>query len=173
MREARSTIWYEVVDIKPSRERTFEEAKASVEARWKDEQAGKKLSELAAELQKKIDSGATFAAAAANLKIEKAEKLTRASTVPGLDANTVARVFLTPKDKAGAGTPDGTTDRVVFRVTAIDVPATAPPAQLIQQLTQSIQEDLQVQYVNRLQTQLGLRVNEAAMRQVTGAAEQR
>ena len=173
LRETRSTIWYEVVDIKPSRERTFEEAKASVETRWKDEQAGKKLTELAAEIQKKLDAGAALAAAAPNLKVEKAEKFNRGATVPGLDTNTVARVFLTAKDKAGIGTPDGTTDRIVFRVTAVDVPATAPPAQLIQQLTQSIQEDLQVQYVNRLQTNLGLRVNEAAMRQVTGATEQR
>jgi peptidyl-prolyl cis-trans isomerase D len=173
LRESRSTIWFEVVDIKPSRERTFEEAKGSVEARWKDEQTGKKLAELAADIQKKIDGGATFAVAAPNLKTEKAEKLNRASSVPGLDANTVARVFLTPKDKAGTAAPEGTSDRIVFRVTAIDLPATAPPAQLIQQLTQSVQEDLQVQYVNRLQTQLGLRVNEAAMRQVTGASEQR
>lgn len=173
LRESRSTIWFEVVDIKPSRERTFEEAKGSVEARWKDEQTGKKLAELAADIQKKIDGGATFAVAAPNLKTEKAEKLNRASSVPGLDANTIARVFLTPKDKAGTAAPEGTSDRIVFRVTAIDLPATEPPAQLIQQLTQSVQEDLQVQYVNRLQTQLGLRVNEAAMRQVTGASEQR
>lgn len=173
LRETRSTVWYEVVDIQPSRERTFDEAKASVEARWKDEQVGKKLTELAAEIQKKLNEGAAFAAAAPNLKVEKAEKLNRAAAVPGFDANTVARVFLTANDKAGFGTPDGTVDRIVFRVTSIDIPATAPPAQLVQQITQSIQEDLQVQYVNRLQTDLGLRVNEAAMRQVTGAAEQR
>lgn len=173
LRESRSTIWYEVIDIKPSRERTFEEAKASIEARWKDEQTGKKLTELAGEIQKKIDGGADFAAAAPNLKVEKADKLNRASAVPGLDVNTIARVFLTQKDKAGTGAPDGTSDRIVFRVTSIEIPAAEPPAQLIQQLSQSIEEDLQVQYVNRLQTQLGLRVNEAAMRQVTGAAEQR
>jgi peptidyl-prolyl cis-trans isomerase D len=173
MRESRSTIWFEVVDIKPSRERAFEEAKASVETRWKDDQVGKKLTELAAAMQKKLDEGAAFAAAAPNLKVEKAEKLNRATTVPGLDAATIARVFLTAKDKSGVGTPDSTADRIVFRVTAVDVPATAPPSPLIQQLTQSIQEDLQVQYVNRLQTNLGLRLNEAAMRQVTGAGEQR
>lgn len=173
LRESRSTIWFDVIDIKPSAERSFEEAKASVEARWKDEQTGKKLGELAANLQKKIDEGATFAAAAPNLNVEKADKLNRASSVPGLDASTIARVFLTAKDKAGTAAPDGTGDRIVFRVVSIDIPATAPPAQLVQQLTQSIQEDLQVQYVNRLQNQLGLRVNEAAMRQVTGAGEQR
>jgi len=173
LRETRSTIWFEVIDIKPARDRAFDEAKASVETRWKDEQIGKKLNELAAELQKKLDGGATFAVAAPKLKVEKADKLNRASSVPGLDANTIARVFLTAKDKAGLGTPEGTAERIVFRVTAIDVPATAPPAQLITQLTQSIQEDVQVQYVNRLQTELGLRVNEAAMRQVTGAGEQR
>lgn len=173
LRQTRSTIWFEVVDIKPSTERTFDEAKASVEARWKDEQAAKKLTELAAGIQKKLDDGATFAAAAPNLKVEKSEKLTRAATVPGLDANTVARIFLTPNGKAGVGTPDGASDRIIFRVTAVEVPTTVPPAQLIQQLSQSIQEDIQVQYVTRLQTDLGLRVNEAAMRQVTGANEQR
>lgn len=173
LRETRSTIWFEVVDIKPSQERSFEDAKASIQTRWKDEQVGKKLSELATELQKKLDEGATFAAAAPGLKVEKAEKLNRAASVAGLDANTVARIFLTAKDKSGVGTPDNSTDRVVFRVTSIDIPATTPPAQLVTQLTQSIQEDLQVQYVNRLQTQLGLRVNEPAMRQVTGAGEQR
>lgn len=172
LRESRSTIWFEVVDITPSRERNFEEARASVETRWKNDQVGKKLSEQAAELQKKLDEGATFAAAAPNLNVEKAEKLNRASSVPGLDANTIARVFLTAKDKAGVAAPDGTSDRIVFRVVSIDVPATAPPSQLVQQLTQSIQEDLQVQYVNRLQNQLGLRINDAAMRQVTGAGEQ-
>ncbi|MBY0531165.1 MAG: SurA N-terminal domain-containing protein [Xanthobacteraceae bacterium] len=173
LRESRSTIWFEVVDIKPSRERTFEEAKAVVEARWKNEQLGKKLAEVAAGIQKKLDEGAAFAAAAPNLKVEKTEKINRAASVPGLDTNTIVRIFLTPKDKSGVGTPDGTADQIIFRVTAIDIPASVPPAQLIQQLTQSIQEDLQVQYVNRLQTHLGLRVNEAAMRQVTGTGEQR
>jgi peptidyl-prolyl cis-trans isomerase D len=173
LRETRSTIWFEVVDIKPSRERTFEEAKGIAETRWKDEQVGKKLTELATEMQKKIDGGANFATAAPNLKVEKTEKLNRASSIVGMDANTIARIFLTAKDKAGMSTPDGTSDRIIFRVTSIDVPDSVPPAQLIQQLTQSLQEDLQVQYVNRLQNDLGLRVNEAAMRQVTGAGEQR
>jgi peptidyl-prolyl cis-trans isomerase D len=173
LREQRSTVWYEVADIKPSRERTFDEAKASIEARWKAEQAGKKLNELAAEIQKKLDEGASFEAAAPGLKAEKADKLNRAASVPGFDANTVARVFLTPLNKAGLGIPENSADRIVFRVTSIDIPATAPPAQLVTQITQSMQEDLQVQYVGRLQTDLGLRVNEAAVRQVTGAGEQR
>jgi peptidyl-prolyl cis-trans isomerase D len=173
LREQRSTVWYEVADIKPSRERTFDEAKASIETRWKAEQAGKKLNELAAEIQKKLDEGASFEAAAPGLKAEKADKLNRAASVPGFDANTVARVFLTPLNKAGLGIPENSADRIVFRVTSIDIPATAPPAQLVTQITQSMQEDLQVQYVGRLQTDLGLRVNEAAVRQVTGAGEQR
>jgi peptidyl-prolyl cis-trans isomerase D len=173
LREQRSTVWYEVADIKPSRERTFDEAKASIETRWNAEQAGKKLNELAAEIQKKLDEGASFEAAAPGLKAEKADKLNRAASVPGFDANTVARVFLTPLNKAGLGIPENSADRIVFRVTSIDIPATAPPAQLVTQITQSMQEDLQVQYVGRLQTDLGLRVNEAAVRQVTGAGEQR
>ncbi|MBX3515134.1 MAG: SurA N-terminal domain-containing protein [Xanthobacteraceae bacterium] len=172
LREQRSTIWFEVVDIKVARDRTFEEAKSAVEARWKDEQTGKKLTELAAAIQKKLDEGATFADAAPNAKVEKAEKLNRSATIPGIDANTVARVFLTANGKSGVGIADSTS-RIVFRVTSVDLPTTPPPAQLVQQITQSVQEDLQVQYVSRLQTDLGLSVNEALMRQVTGAGEQR
>jgi peptidyl-prolyl cis-trans isomerase D len=171
LRESRSTVWYDVADIKPSRERTFEEAKADAEKRWKEEQIGKKLIELASAIQKKLDEGATFAAAAPYLRVEKAEGIKRGGTVPGVDANTIARVFLTAQNKSGLGNPENSVDRIVFRVVKIELPATAPSSQLIQQITQSIQEDLQTQYINRLTNDLGYRVNENAFRQVTGATE--
>jgi peptidyl-prolyl cis-trans isomerase D len=169
LRETRSTVWYDVADIKPSRERTFVEAKADAEKRWKDDQAGKKLAELALAIQKKLDGGATFAAAAPGLRVDTAGDIKRGATVPGLDANTVARIFLTAQGKSGLGNPDGSVDRIVFRVLKVDVPATAPSSQLIQQISQSIQEDLQTQYINRITNDLGYRVNENAFRQITGA----
>ncbi len=156
LRESRSTVWYEVADIKPSRERTFEEAKADAEKRWKDDQIGKKLAEACSWHAEEARMTARPSLPPPPACVEKrGENLKRDATVPGVDANTVARVFLTAQGKSGLGNPENSVDRIVFRVTKIDVPATPPSSELVQQVSQSIQEDLQVQYVNRLTTDLG------------------
>jgi peptidyl-prolyl cis-trans isomerase D len=167
-RQTRSSIWVEVADIMPARERTFDEAKADTEKRWRDEQIVKKLEAAAAEIQKKLDAGETFASAAPNLKVETVEGIRRNAAVPGLDSNIVTRVFFTAEGKAGIGSPQNSTDRVVFRVTKIVVPPGSLPAETDRLLRQAIAEDLETQYVYRLTQDLGLRVNETAYRTVTG-----
>lgn len=169
-RQTRSSIWVEVADIMPARERTFEEAKADAEKRWKDEQIVKKLDALAAEIQKKLDAGETFAAAAPDFKPETVEGIRRNAPVPGLDANIVTRVFFTAEGKSGIGAPQNSTDRVVYRVTKIVIPPGNLPPDTDRLLRQAIAEDLETQYVYRLTQDLGLRVNETAYRTVTGEA---
>lgn len=168
LRQTRSTVWYEVTEITPARDRTFEEARADVEKRWKADQLSQKLDALAKEMQEKLDSGQAFAAAAPNLKVEKIEGIKRNAQVPGIDANTVTRIFLTPQGKSGLGTPPDSPNRLVFRVISATVPAGEPAAELSQYLQQSYAQDLQTQYVALLQDSIGLRINEAAVRQVTG-----
>lgn len=168
LRETRSTVWYEVVDIMPARDRTFEEARADIEKRWKEDQLTQKLDAMAKEIQQKLDAGEAFAAAAPNLKVEKLEGIKRNAQVPGIDANTITRIFLTAQGKSGVGTPPDSPNRLLFRVVSATVPAGEPAAELVQFLQQSIAQDWQTQYVVLLQDTLGLRINEAAVRQVTG-----
>ncbi|HMN51992.1 MAG TPA: SurA N-terminal domain-containing protein [Xanthobacteraceae bacterium] len=167
-RDTRSTIWYEVADIVPERERTFEEAKADVEARWKDEQTTKKLLETALEMQKKLDAGAPFAEVAPGVRVEKLDNIRRNAQVPGVNANLIAQIFVTPQGKSGVGNPPDTVDKIVFRVVTVGVPPGEPPAEVTQQIQRAITNELQDQFVQRLQDELGVRVNENAVRQVTG-----
>jgi peptidyl-prolyl cis-trans isomerase D len=60
-------------------------------------------------------------------------------------------------------------DRVVFRVTSVNVPAAAgADAKTSAALGAALQEDLIVQYVLKLESDLGVQVNEAALRSIIG-----
>src|SRR6185437_11744516 len=70
-------LWYDVVSIAPSHERPFDEVRAQVETRWKDEAVEKKLSARADEIRGKLDSGQTFAQAAPGISVGHRDKLVR------------------------------------------------------------------------------------------------
>ncbi len=157
-------VWYDVLEIAPSRDRTLEEAKSRVEARWKEEEIGKKLSARAEEIRGKLDAGATFAVAAPGLPLQTRTKLTRGKPAEGLDTRVIARIFDTPQGKAAVAVPDDGVGRVVFRVTAIAMPADPAAAALqTEQLLKGIEDDLVTQYLFRLQNELGASINEAAL----------
>jgi peptidyl-prolyl cis-trans isomerase D len=162
-------VWYEVLGITPSRDRTLEEAKAQVEARWRDEEIGKKLGERAEATRAKLDAGEPFATAAAGLKVETRDKLSRGRSVPGLDARVIARMFETREGKAAVAIAEDGTSRIVFRVTVVVMPPAGTVSAQTETLLKGMEDDLVTQYLVRLQTDLGVRINEAALRQVTGA----
>ena len=54
-------VWYEVVGITRSRDRTFDEVKDLVAARWKDDEIAKRLTAKADELVQKLNAGGNFA----------------------------------------------------------------------------------------------------------------
>ena len=162
-------VWYDVLEIAASRDRTLEEAKSRVEARWRDEETGKKLSARAEEIRGKLDAGSTFAAAAPGLTVQTRNKLTRSKPAEGLDARVLARIFDTPQGKAAVAVPDDGVGRVVFRVTAITLPAEATVlAAQSEQLLKGIEDDLVTQYLLRLQSELGVRINDVALQKVVG-----
>src|SRR5690606_3988442 len=66
----RGYVWFEVVEITPSRDRKLEEVRDRVEARWRDEQAAKRLAERAEAIRAKLDAGESFAAAAPGLAVQ-------------------------------------------------------------------------------------------------------
>jgi peptidyl-prolyl cis-trans isomerase D len=166
-------VWHEVTAITPSRDRSFDEVRERVEARWREEEIGKRLDARATEIRSRLAAGASFAEAAKGLKVETRAELRRGREAEGLSRSALAAIFETGKDQAGVGaTGDDTVGRIVFRVTAINVPP-APEAgsPIAAQLTTSMQDDLLVQYVFRLQEEIGVHVNEAALRTAIGAVE--
>jgi peptidyl-prolyl cis-trans isomerase D len=167
-------IWYDVTAITPAHDRTLDEVKSEVEARWRDDEISTRLKAKAAELLDKLKNGSSLdeVAKAENLKVETADGLVRNKPGPGLSTKIVASVFRTAKDAFGSAEGDQPTDWVVFRVTGVSTPkpeANLPEEKRLEETLQSQQNnDVLGQYMAWLQDALGLKVNQAGLAQALG-----
>ena len=89
----------------------------------------------------------------------------------------VTGVFATPKDGVGSAEGKDPTERIVYHVTDISVPAFDPASadgkKISDTMRRSITEDLLAQYVSRLQTDMGATINmDAVRRAVSGSSDQ-
>jgi peptidyl-prolyl cis-trans isomerase D len=169
-------VWYDLVGVTPSRERTLDEVKAQVEARWRDDEVVARLNAKAAQMVDKIKGGAKLAdlAAADKLKVENAHWLKRGDNSGVLAPNALAAVFRTPQ--GGAATADGKdpAERIVFVVTNVTEPQFDPASPDAKRINDALRDgmanDLYSQYVSRVETDLGVSVNQGALSQALGAA---
>src|SRR5262249_16813154 len=167
-------VWYDVTGITPSRDRGFDEVKAQVETRWRDEQVAQRLAAKASELLDKLKAGVPLAelAGQSGLKIETLWGLKRGNASGPLSVAGVDAVFQTSKDTPGIASGQGSGERVVFRVTEVNVPtfdsASAEAKRYGDTLRQSVADDLFGQYVAQLEATLGVNINEDALRRVAG-----
>lgn len=167
-------VWYDVVSVTPARERTLDEVKDRVEARWRDDQIAERLRNKAKELADKLGGGAAMAtiAAADGLKVETASGLKRGNPSEAISANLLEEVFKSAKGVPTTAEGQNATERVVFRVTDIKVPSLDPGSaaakRIDDELKRALADDLMGQYLVRLQNDLGVSINQAALRQVIG-----
>ncbi len=168
-------VWYDVLGITPSRERSLDEVKDQIEVRWREDQVTSRLRTKAAEMVQKLgqDGKLADAAAAAGLKVETADGLKRDAAPPGLPAGAVAAVFRTPKDTAGQTAGDGASEWIVFRVTDVNLAPLDLASDEMKKLKETLQRGLTdeqvAQYVTKVQSEIGVTINQGAFAQVTGA----
>ena len=85
-------------------------------------------------------------------------------------------IFKTAEDAAGSVEGASPTERIVFRVTDIKVPPLDPEAADAKRIDEALQprttEDLIAQYLARLQSEIGVSINQSALNQVTGGGTQ-
>lgn len=168
-------VWYDVLAITPSRDRNLDEVRDQVEARWRQDQIAAKLKTKATEMVQKLEQGGKLAdeAAAINAKVETASGFKRDNSPAGVPANVVAAAFRTAKDGVGQTAVSGGGEVIVFRVTDIVEPAVDAASDAVKKLKDSLDRaltDEQVaSYVNKLETDIGTTINQAAFAQVTGA----
>lgn len=168
-------VWYDVLAITPSRDRNLDEVRDQVEARWRQDQIAAKLKTKATEMVQKLEQGGKLAdeAAAINVKVETASGFKRDDSPAGVPANVVAAAFRTAKDGVGQTAVSGGSEVIVFRVTDIVEPAVDAASDAVKKLKDSLDRaltDEQVaSYVNKLETDIGTTINQAAFAQVTGA----
>jgi peptidyl-prolyl cis-trans isomerase D len=166
-------VWFEVAGTEPAREQKLEEVKTRVSASWREDEIAKRLSDKAADLVKKIEAGESVEAIAKamNLEARNASDVRRVGTT-SVPQGVIVRVFNLQVGQAGSAS-DGQ-GRVVFKVLDSVTPEMDVDSDIMKavktQLKQSYSEDLLAEYLAKLQTDVGVKVNEAALRAATGAA---
>jgi peptidyl-prolyl cis-trans isomerase D len=167
-------VWFDVLGVTPSRDRSLDEVKDKVEAGWRDDQINSRLTTKATDMVRKLDQGGKLAdeAAGLGLKLENASPFKR-DAADGLAAAVVAAAFRTAKGKAGQAPGAGNDERVVFRVTDVKDPPLDLTSDEMKRLNDglklSLADEAVGQYIARLETEMGTTVNQAAVAQITGA----
>ncbi len=165
-------IWYEVTAISPSRERSLDEVKDQVEARWRDQEVATRLDAKATAILEKLKAGETLpqAAAADRLKVETLTGLKRGEASGPLSAAGADAVFRTAKDAAGKTEGAQPPDEVVFRVSGIVVPsldmASEDAKRALETLNRGLSEDILAEYIAWLESDIGVTINQSALNQV-------
>jgi peptidyl-prolyl cis-trans isomerase D len=168
-------VWYDVLGITPSRERSLDEVRSQVEAKWREDQISSKLRAKATEMVQKLEQGGTLAeiAASAGLKVETATGFRRDASLPGVPSAVITAAFRTPKDGVGQTPGAGGSEWVVFRVTDVTVPPIDTASDDVKKLKDTLQRGLTdeqvAQYVTKIESVIGTSINQAAFAQVTGA----
>ncbi|HEY1433053.1 MAG TPA: SurA N-terminal domain-containing protein [Stellaceae bacterium] len=167
-------IWYDVTGISPSRERSLDEVKDQVDARWREQEIATRLDTKATEMLDKLKAGGTLAetAAANHLKVETLAGLKRGEPAGPLSAAGIDAVFRTAKDAAGKTQAAQPAEQVVFRVTDIVVPvldmSSEEAKRDLEALNRGVSEDILAEYIARLESEIGVTINQSALNQVVG-----
>ncbi|WP_445487731.1 SurA N-terminal domain-containing protein [Rhodopseudomonas sp. RCAM05734] len=168
-------VWFDVLGVTPSHDRTLDEVKDQVVARWRDDQIAGRLRSKAAELVEKLGPAAKFAdvAAAAGVKLETSAPFKRDATVPGLSGGVVEAAFRSAKDAAGSAQGASSAEWIVYRVTDITAPALDMASDEAKKLKETLQRGLTdeqvAQYVGKIESEIGTRINQEAFALATGA----
>jgi peptidyl-prolyl cis-trans isomerase D len=171
-------VWYEVVNITRSRERALDEVKAQVESRWKNDQITTRLKAKADEMLAALKAGMPIEKVATDngLKVEAVTDLQRNNPKSPVSGAALEEMFRLAKGAAGTAEGDAEATRLVFVVTAIEEPKfnadTAEAGEAAQTASRSYTEDILAQYVAKLESELGVRINQTALQQIVGGAAQ-
>jgi peptidyl-prolyl cis-trans isomerase D len=169
--------WFDVLDVIPPRQKTFEEVKDGVSKAWRDDQIRAKLVEKSQELQKRIEGGESIEEAAKSLGAEAktTAALKRSGIVPGLPISMIAQAFAMQKDGVNAVAGSDHLSRVVFQVKEIKEPAALDaPAQtnLRDQLARTVAADNLSQFIQGVRSDLGAEIDEREFAALGGAGSE-
>ena len=170
-------LYFDVTGITPSRDRTLDEVKDQVTAHWRNDEIAKRLKAKADEMVAKLKAGSTLeqVATEAGVTVQKATDLQRGKSAGFVPEKLVEAAFQTPKDVAGSVEGGKETERFVFKVTQVTDskldPGSAEAKATADQLRNAYADDLIGEYIARVESEVGVKINQAALRQVVGGGE--
>jgi peptidyl-prolyl cis-trans isomerase D len=165
-------LWFDVAGIEPARDKRLDEVRDEVARRWREDQIEQRLSDKARTVVERLDKGEAIEGVATDSgqPLKTAEGLARGAARDDLATDIVARIFATPVGKSGSAASGET--RAVFKVTAAAVPpfvTTTQEAQRLEdQLRTAMSDDLLNQYIAQAQAEIGVSVNQEAVRRAIG-----
>jgi peptidyl-prolyl cis-trans isomerase D len=169
-------VWYELVAVTPSRDRTLDEVKGEVEKRWRDDEIAARLTAKAQEMTDKINKdGAKLAdlAAADKLTVENTHWLKRNDTPAALPANAMSVLFNTQKGSAVSAEAKDPVERIVMVVSDVTVPKFDPASPDAKKLGDALRDamvnDLYSQFMQRVESDLAVTYDDAALAQALGS----
>lgn len=165
-------IWYDVVKIDPSREKTLAEVRDAVVQGWTKAETDRRLVAKSKELTERLEKGEAIETLAqeTGLPLKEVTEIGRSQSKDDLSPEIVERIFTTPVGKA-ASAPSGD-GRAVFRVTAATMPAFVPgtttDGQLVNSLRTALADDVLGEFISEVQKSAGVKVNQTAFRRALG-----
>ena len=163
-------VWFSVAKIEPAHDRSFDDAKAEVEAQWRAEEVDKALAAKSDDLVKQLRAGGTIAdlAKGAGAEAKTAADIHRDDK--SLPETVTAAIFREPADGEGAAAAPG--GRAVFKITSDKTPPVdfADPRvkDMAQQLDAAQRDSLLEQYVEALRRSLGVVVHQEVLQSAEG-----
>lgn len=171
LRATGAYIWYEVAQITPARERTFDEARERVLARWREDEVKDRIAKAATEMVRLAREGKALAdiARETNYEVRATKPLNRSETDGDWGSVAVQTLFVTPRGQTTNALATDGVDQIVFVVREVNTPAGRTlEARIQEQIRQALGDELLAQHVRRLQSDLGLTVNQTLLRRATG-----
>ncbi len=164
-------VWYEVEDITPPRDRTFDEVRSQVEADWAAEQQRDALAAKADELKQRVENGESMQQVADDLAIDvqHSPSITRNSQNTDLGPEAIAAAFSGPLGTVATAPRDGGTEQIVLSVATVVNPSdtleTSGDNQVITAIASSAGDDILDEMINKLQSEYGVSINQTLAQQ--------
>jgi peptidyl-prolyl cis-trans isomerase D len=167
--------WFEVARVDKARDKTFGEARAGVEKAWREQEAAKRLTAKTAELVKRLDAGESIAAIASaegDIPLKHASDVRR-GMASGLALNFVNEIFTVNVHRTGT-TPNEEGGAYLFVVTDSSVPPFDPRSPELANIKADTKagyaEDLDAQFLAKLESDVGMKLNAKAFAAATGVS---
>lgn len=166
--------WVSVVSTTPVRQKAYEEVEAQVKAFYEDGERRRLVNELAGKLVERLNKGEAIDAIASEAggKAEKSPAIVRTTIPQGLTDAAIKQAFTLPEGRAGSAETPDRKSRTVLRVAEVK-PAGPMTKEQSEKLTATLSREVQIDaidaYINAVQSQLGVKINEAELRRVAGS----
>lgn len=167
------SVFFDVLEIIPARDRTLDEVRADVVAAWTASETESRITARADSLFDRLKAGTPLATLATEVgkPVQTLEGVKRNSTQPNLTENAINQSFAGPEGHVANA--DGTGNaRILLRVDKVTSPAffaeAADVGPIQQQISQALKNDLAATYNREVLDSRPTTINNVAFQQLTG-----